>query len=172
MNNKYLLLALALATFMVLVILGRIALREPLTETLPSTETQSATTLGFIRAVTTNDGAFSIAFDDARWLTGAEGERAAIAAGRCTPADTSDCMPNGYFIENTDTATTPLLVSPDVQVMMETYETGEPGDKREDLDLATFTALINDPTLYWNRLPYHVTTENGVVTMIAEQYIP
>lgn len=168
MKNRFLLYALALAALVVLIILARLSLREPLTEVLPTT-----TTLGFIRGITlTAIGNDTMLFDDAVWLIDEAGERAAIAAGHCTTEDTSDCMPNGYFIENIDPTPTTLMVSPAAEITMETYETGEPGDKVERIDLETFATLMNDPKLHWNKLPYHVTVENGMVTKIVEQYIP
>lgn len=168
MKHRFTLYVLAFGVLAVLIILGRLSLREPLTETMPAT-----TTLGFIREVTlTSMDTDTIRFDDAVWLTGEAAERAAIIAGLCTTEDTSDCTPNGYFIENANSTPVALKISPSVEIEMETYETGEPGDKIERVDLKTFAGLVNDPRLHWNKLPYHVTVENGVVTKIVEQYVP
>jgi len=182
--KKPLYFSLVLALIITLAVLIRFFAREPLVETRPEPAPQTLTAFGFIRAIDLRSSKTpALSFDDAVWLVGEEAERAAITAGRCSetkPATSEeydlewrlDCTPNGYFIENTDATPHPLTVSPSVEIIMETYETGEPGDKAEHLNLAAFAGLINDQKLYWNQLPYHVTIENGVVIKIVEQYIP
>ncbi len=127
--------------------------------------------LGFIHAFT--DNAAAMDFDDARWLSGREGEDAAIAAGHCTEATRSECLPNDFFIQNDIRKDERLAVSPDARVVMQTWkmeETGQVADR--EIPLADLAGLMNDPALHWRTLPYRITITNGAVTRIAEVYIP
>ena len=126
---------------------------------------------GFIRAMTDNGTA--IDFDDAVWLTGAEGEAAAMRAQRCTPDTKDDCLPNGYFIENISRDTKRVPVGDNATVILVTWRMDETGEVRESTStLPVFEALINNPEMHWNKLPYVITVEQNKIVRIHERYIP
>ena len=127
--------------------------------------------LGFIRSVNMADG-FEIAFDDARRLSGKEGEDAALAAGHCTEETRSDCLPNDYFILNTSSATMKLVGGTGLRIFMQTWEAGEQGVMINEADASEFAELVNDSAQHWSKLPYNVTLRNDRVTQIEEIYIP
>jgi hypothetical protein len=125
---------------------------------------------GFIRSLATSTTA--IAFDDARWLTDAVGEEAAIAAGICTEETRAECLPNDFYILDKIKKTENLPLAPNVIVYMLTWHSETQGVKRETIPLRTFTTLINDPLQHWNQVPYNVTVQDGQVIMIEEVYVP
>jgi len=129
------------------------------------------THLGFIRAVDAGESP-TLSFDEAVWLSGREGEDAAIAAGHCTEEERSECLPNDYFIENASPEAAPLPASPELRVFMQTLYAEQESVTRREITTAQFTSLINDASLHWNKLPYTITVEHGLVTLIEEVYIP
>ncbi len=136
-------------------------------------DTESATTtLGFIRYVDTSKDV-RIAFDEAEWLSGKAGEDAAIRAGVCTEETRDECLPNDYFIDNPSTST-PLLyeTSPSAKVIMQTLDMETKGVAPHEIDIAAFAKLIDDKSLHWNTLPYHLTVQGNIVTKIEEIYVP
>lgn len=134
--------------------------------------TESTTLFGFIASIQKESGKTFVLFDNAEFLTGREAQEAAIRAGVCTEETRDECTPNDYFIENIDTRTQKIELSEDVSISMETYVSGIPGDAKEPISLVTFTEIINDPSLHWNKLPYWITLQNSKITQIKEQYIP
>ena len=127
--------------------------------------------LGFIHALVDNNSAMD--FDDAEWLTGVEGQNAAIAAGLCTEETRSECLPNDYFIQNTSANDARLSLASNARVFMQTKdveETGQVGER--EIPLTEFASLINDSSAHWRTLPYIITTESGAVVRINEVYIP
>lgn len=126
---------------------------------------------GFIRALTDNNTAMD--FDDATWLTGKEGENAAIRAGFCTEGTRSECLPNDFFIENTENKSIRIVIDPAVMIFMQTWmmeETGEIASR--EIDMRDFADLINDLALHWHNLPYRITVTGNGVTRIEEIYVP
>jgi hypothetical protein len=125
---------------------------------------------GFIRAVATSSG-YVLQFDDARWLTGTEGENAAIAAGLCTEATRSECIPNSFFIENVSTSTIPLELGMSPLIAMFTLDMDENGVRETEVSQEEFAALINNNE-QWSRVPFQMLVEQGKVTIIEEVYVP
>lgn len=126
---------------------------------------------GFIRAVTTN-GNYGIVFDEATWLTGEEGEAAAIEAGLCTNETRSECMPNGFIIDNPSSATQNLEFSTDVVIAMFTLNMEHEGVKENQIPKDEFARLINNSRAHWNDLPYQILVTNGLVQIVEEVYVP
>ena len=127
--------------------------------------------LGFVHAFTDNNTA--IDFDDASWFTGAAAEDAAIRAGLCDDETRDECVPNGFFIENTEAKTERIAVAPNAKVSMQTWKMEETGEVApREISLGDFAALINDPAAHWQKLPYRITVDKNVVTGIEEVYIP
>lgn len=129
------------------------------------------TYIGFIHDVDLSGS--RLAFDDADWLTGTEGEDAAIRAGVCTEETRRECLPNDYFIENKLASDRSMPVDNDVVVILETFSMEKTGQIAPDeMSIGAFAALIQSPTLHWKALPYRLTVSNHVVTRIEEIYIP
>lgn len=126
---------------------------------------------GFIKGVSTN-GNYGIAFDEAEWLTGEEGENAAIAAGLCTEATRAECLPDGFIIKNDTTTTQNLEFDTGVTIAMFTLNMEEDGVRETHISKEDFEKLINNPRAHWKGLPYQVLLRNGLVTIIEEVYVP
>lgn len=132
------------------------------------TPTSSEIRFGFI----TNVDGDTITFDEARWLTGKEGEDAAIAAGLCTEATRAECLPNDFYILNEETTTEELSFTNDAVIAMATLHMEEEGVQESQISIADFEKLINDQTLHWTKVPYQMIVENGKITILEEVYIP
>ncbi len=128
--------------------------------------------LGFIHGLYESDGIMVISFDDAVWLSGKEGEDAAIRAGVYTEATRAECLPNDYYILNEKKSDELLVLESKIQIVMKTWEAGERGIMDKEISLANFSALINDQKVHWNKLPYIITTTKNGVARIEEVYIP
>lgn len=129
------------------------------------------TRLGFIENVTTN-GNYGIVFDEAEWLTGREGEDAAIEAGLCTEVTRYTCLPNDYIIRNASRATQNLEFGTDVTITMMTLTMERGGVKEMPVSREEFERLINDPRAEWRNLPYEITVRSGLVQEVKEIYVP
>lgn len=134
----------------------------------PQTQPQSQILFGFITNVEGN----TITFDEARWLTGKEGEDAAIAAGLCTEATRAECLPNDFYILNDTTTTQPLTLADDVVIAMATLNMETDGVKETQISPDDFSQLINNPTQHWSKLPYQMIVEDGKITILEEVYVP
>ena len=126
---------------------------------------------GFVRSVATSSD-YVLMFDEARWLTGPEGEQAAIIAGICSEAARAECLPNGYFIENTSTTTIPLNFSTEPIIAMFTLTMEKESVKETSISKDAYAALINDRSAHWSQLPYQMLIEQGKVTILEEVYVP
>lgn len=126
---------------------------------------------GFIRAIQAGD-VHVLDFDEARWLTGKEGQDAAIAAGHCTEDARSECLPNDFFIENSATSTFPLTLSNKPVIALFTYKMEQDGVQETQIAKEEFVILINDTSAHWSQVPYQMLVEQGRVTIVEEVYIP
>jgi hypothetical protein len=122
----------------------------------------------YIREVPTVNGVTVVVVDYAQMLTGAEAAAAATAAGEESPP------PNDYFIvnENTLLRTFPVDTTIDVRltsrsdgVQPEGYEVGF--GVWQDM----FIGMIEGAGVV-RAVPYWITIESGVITVIEEQYLP
>lgn len=126
---------------------------------------------GFVRGIQTENG-YVIVFDAAQWLTGTEGENAAIAAGQCTEATRGECLPSGFYIENTSTSTIPLQLASEPIIAMYTLNMEEVGVTETQISKEEYAALVQDTSAHWSSLPYQMLIEQGEVTIIEEVYVP
>jgi len=127
--------------------------------------------LGFIHTIQIADD-MEVAFDDAVWLTGKEGQDAAIMAGHCTEKTREECLPNDYFIGNEKKNDEYIKLDKNVLIFMKTWEAGDQGILDKEISLNDFAKLINDDSLHWNKLPYNIYIREGKVKRIEEVYIP
>jgi hypothetical protein len=133
-------------------------------------QTLFAIDFGYIRSL--NTASSTLQFDDAQWMTGTAGEDAAIAAGLCTEETRAECLPNDFYIGNTDPDPVTIPLAQNLTIYMLTWNAGDAGIKRQSIRLNEFAALINDTAAHWNKLPYNVTVKNNAVIMIEEVYVP
>lgn len=138
---------------------------------LATTPAGGEESVGFIRSVSTN-GNYGILFDEALWLTGTEGEDAAIAAGYCTESRRSECLPNDFIISNASETTELLEFATDISITMQTLDMEKEGVRDTIITKQEFERLINDPQAHWRQLPYRIMIRNGLVSEVEEIYIP
>lgn len=136
------------------------------------TSTQDGEYFGFIRAIT--DNGTRIDFDDARWLTGKEGEDAAIEVGICTETTRKECLPNGFFIKKTSTiATQSYTLDPHVRIIMQTWNMENTGNvEDQEITLHDFVEVMASTTTIWSKVPYRIFLTKGAITAIREVYVP
>lgn len=131
---------------------------------------RDGTYFGFIHGVDVEKE--EIQFDDAVWLSGVQGEEAAIKAGHCTEETRFDCLPNDYFISNSSVKDEVLSVDSSVVLFMKTWEVGNSGILDKEIGFSDFAKLVSDKSAQWDKVPYNVTIQNGKVTRIEEVYVP
>lgn len=139
----------------------------------PDTEPagQLAVRLGFINAIQ-NEGGYALVFDEATWLTGKDGQDAAIVAGLCTEKTREECLPNDFFILNESTSTEIVRIAPEPLIAMQTLNMEKEGVKETEISIQEFANMINDETAHWMKLPYQILIEDGFVTIVEEVYVP
>lgn len=137
-----------------------------------SDESSSERTFGFITAA--NAHARTIDFDAAEWLTGEEAAEAAVADGMLRPGEP---VPNDYYIRNPDTEVVELDVAPDASIQGAVPVTAlRPRPPCESCP--SFEIGVDEFFAAWEnglrpaRGNYWVTTKDGEVVAIEEQYRP
>lgn len=143
---------------------------EVVNETEELVGSRDGTHFGFIHGVDVEKG--EIQFDNAVWLSGVEGENAAIKAGHCTEETRFYCLPNDYFISNSLEKDEALSVDSSVVLFMKTWEVGNLGILDKEIGFPDFAKLVSDKSAQWDKVPYNVTIENGKVVHIEEVYVP
>ena len=135
-------------------------------------EGSSERAFGFITAA--NPEARTIDFDEAEWLSGDEAAAAAVADGQLRPGEP---VPNDYYIRNPDKEVVELEVAADATVKgagSATVLKPRPpceGCQSFEVGLDEFFAAW-DGGLRPARGSYWVTTKDGEVVAIEEQYRP
>ncbi|HEX2026407.1 MAG TPA: hypothetical protein VHF25_00235 [Nitriliruptorales bacterium] len=160
--GRRLVLSLAVLTVGVLGLVGVLLARDT-GEDLP--------VFGFIRAVDVEAGTIEV--DPAEWLTGRAAAQAAVLDGQAVPGTTQ--MPNGFYIRNPEPDTVTVPVAANVTVTMSLlYDPVSQGPVT--IDLPTFARLWTPDAPaeqhYFRTAPYRLTSTDGAVSGIAEQYIP
>ncbi len=123
----------------------------------------------FVNNVRTAEGAETLTFDLAYFLTGGAAVQAAIAHGVIEPGDP---LPNDYYIVNDNPLLRTVPVSPDVSVRVIDWK------HCCDVTDATFAdwaaAVRRGPTPEYHGAdsPYWITSRGGVIVKIEEQYLP
>ncbi|HSL24710.1 MAG TPA: hypothetical protein VLA54_00400 [Acidimicrobiia bacterium] len=135
------------------------------------TTTAAATVeqFAFIRDI----DATSLTFDPAEILTGEEARRAAVEAG--VIAEGED-LPNDFFIDNPDEATTVASLSPDTEYMLLGFDTNG-AIQEQTVDSATFVAVvIGGSEQYYGivpgEVPANLALSGDVVTAVEQVYFP
>jgi hypothetical protein len=132
----------------------------------------SERTFGFITAA--NPHARTIDFDAAEWLTGQEAAAAAVADGMLRPGEP---VPNDYYIRNPDKEAVELDVATDASIQgaapVTALRSRPPCESCQSFEVGVdefFAAW--ESGLRPARSSYWVTTKDGEVVAIEEQYRP
>lgn len=117
--------------------------------------------LGYIKSVSFNNGDYSMKIDYVQWISPCPGE---LGEFEC---------PNGYKIVNSNSLLRTFPISNNITVTSLT----EPGaglynNGPQQISLNSFHNLFKSNTLWTDSIPFWITIKNGVVTEIAEQYVP
>ena len=144
----------------------------PTTQATTTTRSMPAEQFGYIRSVSTAGPTATLAFDDAKFLTGKEAQQAAAEDRAVEPGES---VPNDYYIRNPDKATRTLRIANEATV---TSVRCSPCREGVQGKLEPFLASFMEPRrgygasyrgkygLYW------LTIEDGEVVAIREQYVP
>src|SRR5262249_17373983 len=109
-----------------------------------------------------NAGDRQLTFDVIQFLTGDEAIKAAKEDG-------VDGPPNDYYIRNVNPALRTLPVSSDATITVNTLEAENTGDSTKDVTV-TLEKLGSYQRL--SGVPFWLTVKDGVITAIAEQFVP
>jgi hypothetical protein len=145
-----------------------------------TTTTQATTTtrstpneqFGYIRSVSTAGPSATLAFDEAEFLTGEEAQRAAEEDGVVKPGEP---VPNDYYIRNPDKSTQTLPIATDAKITARRCSlcrNGQPGNLEEFLASFMKTGQTYADPYRGAEAQYWLTTEDGTVVAIDEQYVP
>ena len=94
------------------------------------------------------------------------------STARRTESTRSECLPDGFIINNPSTATENLEFSTDIIIAMQTLHMEQEGVKENQIPKDEFERLINDPRAPWSKSPYQILVKNGLVEIIEEVYMP
>ena len=142
------------------------------TQPAPTPGPSPADHFGYIRSVSTAGPAATLAFDEAKFLTGDAAQKAAEQDGVVPPGET---VLNDYYIRNRDQTTQTLRIANDAKITAKRCPLCRHGrDGQLDSFLASFMKgrqTFADPyrgkySLYW------LTIKDGEVAAIDEQYVP
>jgi len=134
--------------------------------------------MGYIKAIYEKDGKRYLDIDYVQYLTGDEAIRAIREDGKCPPdiyPDPSYCIPNGYYIRNQNPKIRTFEVSKNVEILMQTYGSGKCHVKEnEKVSYGIFKSFweSNPVCVHLKDSLYNIEVKNGIVTKIAEQFIP
>jgi Tfp pilus assembly protein PilX len=144
------------------------------TETTASKRPAKATTvtvkqLAFIKKVAQTSVRPVITADYATMLTGKAAAKAATAHGEESPP------PNDYYIVNDNKLLRKLPVKAGIAVTVTNNDDGTSDPTGHTITFAKWAATYaapDDTNASLREAPYWITIKNGVVTKIAEQYLP
>lgn len=147
---------------------------EDLPEEGQETEIADGVDMGYISALYESGGVRYMDLDHAEWLTGEEAARVKIEDGECTITEEEDpsmCVPNGFYVRNTDSAIQTFEVAPDALVMRSTdFEYSDTGERQ--ISYEALVALFSSEGSYFRSIPFHIEIKDGKVISIKEQYLP
>jgi hypothetical protein len=123
----------------------------------------------YVKKVEENEGASSLTFDLAEFLTDEDANAAAAAHGDEVPP------PNGYYIVNDTSRLRTIPIDPDVAIRYYPSTgpaccTHQPGTLDGFAAAANETAMTDYPPMKY--APWWITLQDGVIVSITQQYIP
>jgi len=131
--------------------------------------------LAYIKSVYEKGRRLFIDVDHIRWLSGDEAVEAKREDGQCPKGEEECFVENDYYISNSDKTVRTLELSREAGFFMQTYGHTSSGnfDWNQAISLETFQKIFAKNSRSPHKdLPYHIIEKDGVVTEIAEQYIP
>ena len=129
---------------------------------------------GFVTGFSREGETLLLGLDEAQWLTGKAAAQGMLADGHC-PEGVPCEPPNPFYIRNPDPAIRMVAVSPDVEIILQTYSHTALGTFQHDeaVSLDVFQALFAPGAdSHLPRVPYHLEIRDGLVVRIEEQYVP
>lgn len=123
----------------------------------------------FVKNIIEFDGTPVIVADYAEMLTGSKAAKAAAARGDESPP------PNDYYIVNDNTKRRDLEVKAGISVTVTTNADGTADPTGHAISFEDWAASFSAPSPENEPLrtaPYWITIQDGVVTKIAQQYLP
>lgn len=145
------------------------------TETAPTNSQAGAKStakqIAYIKNSSQKQDKYYLDLDYAQMYGGDEAVTVALNETGCSREKISDgnCAPslnNGFYISNPDRATTTLLLPPTVKIMIE-----DKGAQQKSISTENFIKLWKEKQIT-EKTPFIVSQENGVITKLAEQYLP
>ena len=137
---------------------------------------ERATTMGFIAAPPVDSGdMITVEIDSARFLTGSIAIAVATNAGACAGEGEDGCLPNNFYIANSDTTTQTFVLPKSITVFLRTNPDGSGVATDESFVEVTpeaFVELVADTDSVYAKLPYEFTVQNGLISEIREVYVP
>jgi len=129
--------------------------------------------IGYIKNVYDKNGKRYLDIDFVKFLS----ESAGTCRGWGDPEvpGIPECGPDGYLIVNENPETMTFEISKNVEIIMQTYGSGECGvEWNEKINYETFKNFWESNPIcpFLKDAPYHIEVQNGIITKVIEQYIP
>jgi hypothetical protein len=129
----------------------------------------------FIHNIDEINGVTSLTADEVLWFEGAEADKQFAAREKDAGMDQA---PDGYYIINDSPQLHTLEVSKKTVILMQIYH--RPGDNKspeivpnEKVTLSQFITLFKqNQVLDMRDYPFHLTTQNGKIIKMVQQFIP
>jgi flagellar basal body-associated protein FliL len=132
--------------------------------------------IGYIKKVYVKNGKNYLDIDYIQWMAGDAAEKAMREDGECPK--TGECIVyDDYYIRNQNPLIRTFEISPDVKIVMQTYDAEQAGIIGNNQEI-TFDQLKNifssgsDLNSHLKDVPYIVEISNQQIIKITEQYIP
>jgi hypothetical protein len=173
---------------------------------LVSSTSEDGDHMGFIKSTFSQNNKKFLSIDYVEWLNGKDAMRAMLKDGQCKiegmtlaqaleKLDSMDmssgaeifgnCIPpDGYFLSNTNPKLRTFEISPNVQIIVQTWTHGIGGDFNwnQKISLDTFYGIFNGTILktpegysvdnFKKYSPFVISVKNNIVEKIVEQYRP
>ncbi len=129
--------------------------------------------LAYVEKIEQQDGKYYVTIDPVEWFVGQEADQKAREDGLCQ-ATTTGCVTNGFYLRNTTTTTSMLLLADQATVEMQTLSQTASGTPQWDqvVPLQTWVYLFSDDKSRWHKIPFRLTVQDNEVMAVREQYLP
>jgi len=145
--------------------------------------------IGYLKSISSKNGASSLIINYVQWLTGKDAIKAALEDNKCSIEGKSNsqaitelanydmsngfgiygiCAPDGYYIRNQNSLLRTFPIS-NTTTITTLPATGGPFPTQSSLN--SLKTLIKSKT-WTNSNPFWITLDNGIITDITEQYVP
>lgn len=138
---------------------------------------KSGSKFGYIMSMTSTGDKTTIVFDEAKMLSGEEGERISRVENGCSkPNPSSECgvdngfMPNGYWISNSSKSTISYTVSTDAVARIIDVSDPNIGVGIRKITVENLKNLISETEMA--NSPFWVSFKAGKIIDIEQQYLP